>query len=481
MPQPFELPVFYTPYPARLNPGLETARAHTKRWAYETGILGTPRDPETPEVWSESAFDAMDYALLCAYTHPDAPARELNLVTDWYVWVFYFDDHFLEVFKRTRDMAGARRYLARLSAFMPPDPAAGGIPEPVNPVERGLADLWARTAVDMDADWRERFTADTLDLLEESIWELSNIDEGRVPNPVEYIQTRRRVGGAPWSAGLVEYAMHAPIPRQVSRTRPLAVLKDAFSDGVHLRNDIFSYQRESEEEGEINNAVLVLHHFLGCGLQEAAERVNDLITSRLHQFEHTALAELPPLFEEYALDPAERARVLAYVKGLQDWQAGGHEWHLRSSRYMNGETRGQAPSGRFSAGPRGLGTSAARIPVSLRNEAAAEGEPAGPCHEADRGARARLPGPGVRARVPRTRQPPPRRGTRTREDVGARHGAGRSRRSLGRGVLRRLRVRRAHRAVQSRSVPPAAQVGRGVGHLGLGDGRPSCGRLQEAP
>jgi germacradienol/geosmin synthase len=372
LPQPFELPVFYTPYPARLNPGLETARAHTKRWAYETGILGPPGDAETPEVWSESAFDAMDYALLCAYTHPDAPARELNLVTDWYVWVFYFDDHFLEVFKRTRDMAGARRYLARLSAFMPPEPDRDRMPEPVNPVERGLADLWSRTAPGMDADWRERFTADTLDLLEESIWELSNIDEGRVPNPIEYIQTRRRVGGAPWSAGLVEYATHAPVPRQVSRTRPLGVLKDAFSDGVHLRNDIFSYQRESEEEGEINNAVLVLHRFLGCGLQEAAERVNDLITSRLHQFEHTALAELPPLFEEYALDPAERARVLAYVKGLQDWQAGGHEWHLRSSRYMNEGTRGQAPSGRFSAGPRGIGTSAARIPVSLRNEAAAE-------------------------------------------------------------------------------------------------------------
>ena len=26
---------------------------------------------------------------------------------------------------------------------------------------------------------------------------------------------------------------------------------------------------------------------------------------------------------------------MLYVKGLQDWQAGGHEWHMRSSRYMN--------------------------------------------------------------------------------------------------------------------------------------------------
>ena len=50
----------------------------------------------------------MDYGLLCAYTHPDTLGPELDLVTDWYVWVFYFDDHFLDVFKRPRDQAGGR-------------------------------------------------------------------------------------------------------------------------------------------------------------------------------------------------------------------------------------------------------------------------------------------------------------------------------------------------------------------------------------
>ncbi|HEU4533663.1 MAG TPA: germacradienol/geosmin synthase, partial [Polyangiaceae bacterium] len=91
--QPFELPDFYVPWPARLNPNLEAARAHSKAWAREFGILDPPKGE--PEVWDEAKFDAMDYALLCAYTHPEAPSPELDLVTDWYVWVFYFDDHFL--------------------------------------------------------------------------------------------------------------------------------------------------------------------------------------------------------------------------------------------------------------------------------------------------------------------------------------------------------------------------------------------------
>ncbi|MEV7090690.1 terpene synthase family protein [Streptomyces sp. NPDC093085] len=329
MTHPFELPDFYLAYPARLNPHLAEARAHSKRWAREMGML------EGSGVWEERDLDAHDYALLCAYTHPDCDGPALSLVTDWYVWVFFFDDHFLEFFKRPQDRAGGKAYLERLAAFMPRDLAAG-FPEPANPVEAGLADLWARTVPSMSTAWRERFAESTENLLNESDWELANINAERVANPVEYIEMRRKVGGAPWSAGLVEYAARAEIPAAVADSRPLRVLKDAFSDAVHLRNDLFSYEREIQEEGELSNGVLVLETFLGCTTQEAADAVNDLLTSRIHQFENTALTELGPLFLEHGLGPGECADTLAYVKGLQDWQSGGHEWHMRSSRYMNG-------------------------------------------------------------------------------------------------------------------------------------------------
>ncbi|MDQ8701464.1 germacradienol/geosmin synthase [Streptomyces sp. LHD-70] len=338
MAQPFTLPDFYVPYPARLNPQVEAARSHTKGWARRMGML------EGSGVWEERDLDAHDYALLCAYTHPDCGAEELALVTDWYVWVFFFDDHFLELFKRTQDREGAKAYLDRLPAFMPMD-LARGFPEPQTPVEAGLADLWARTVPSMSEGWRSRFAEATENLLNESLWELSNINEGRIANPVEYIEMRRKVGGAPWSAGLVEYAAQAELPDSVAGSRPLRVLRDAFSDAVHLRNDLFSYQREVEDEGENSNGVLVMERFLGCTTQEAADAVNDLLTSRLHQFENTALTEVPGLCAEQGLDPARTAAVAAYAKGLQDWQSGGHEWHLRSSRYMNEQAAGSEPGG----------------------------------------------------------------------------------------------------------------------------------------
>ena len=348
------------PWPARLNPNLEAARVHSKAWAYEMGILASEEESQDEPIWDERTFDAHDYALLCSYTHPDAPGTELDLVTDWYVWVFFFDDHFLEIYKRTQDMAGAKEYLHRLPVFMPIHPT--DTPSvPTNPVERGLADLWSRTAFTKSVDWRLRFFESTKNLLEESLWELANINQNRVANPIEYIEMRRKVGGAPWSADLVEHAAFVEVPAQIAATRPMRVLKDTFADGVHLRNDIFSYQREVEDEGENANCILVLERFLNVSTQEAANLTNELLTSRLYQFDNTAVTELPPLFEEHGLDPAARASVLLYIKGLQDWQSGGHEWHMKSSRYMNKEADNSQQPPLFPGGPTGLGTSAARI------------------------------------------------------------------------------------------------------------------------
>ncbi|WP_255953717.1 germacradienol/geosmin synthase Cyc2 [Streptomyces odontomachi] len=353
MTQPFTLPHFYMPYPARLNPHLDRARVHARAWAREMGML------EGSGIWEQADLDAHDYALLCAYTHPDCDGPALSLITDWYVWVFFFDDHFLETFKRTRDRVGGKAYLDRLPLFMP---MAGGapVPAPANPVEAGLADLWARTVPAMSRAWRERFALSTENLLNESLWELSNMGEGRIANPVEYIEMRRKVGGAPWSAGLVEYAT-AEVPARVARSRPLRVLMETFADAVHLRNDLFSYQREVEDEGELSNGVLVLETFFGCTTQEAADAVNDILTARLHQFEHTAFTEVPALVAEQGLTPRELATVAAYTKGLQDWQSGGHEWHLRSSRYMNEGALATTPLG----GPKGLGTATADVPALL--------------------------------------------------------------------------------------------------------------------
>ncbi|MDF5753653.1 germacradienol/geosmin synthase [Spongiactinospora sp. TRM90649] len=355
----FTLPDFYIAHPARLNPHLERTRAHSDAWAKEMGMLDAPK-PGGGVVWDQPALDRMDYPLMCAYTHPDCDGPALDLITDWYIWVFFFDDHFLEHYKYSGDTEGARAYLDRLESFMTMDDETP--PEPTNPAEAGLADLWARTVPAMSREWRVRFITSTHNLMVESMWELDNINRGRVANPIEYVQMRRRVGGAPWSANLVEYAVGAEIPDRLAATRPMEVLADTFADAVHLRNDLFSYEREVREEGENANAVLVFEQFFDVPTQQAAELVNDLLTSRLQQFESTALNDVPALLADRGAPPDEQLAVAAYVKGLQDWQSGGHEWHARSSRYMNDGLATPGALGTPGApafGLDGLGTSAA--------------------------------------------------------------------------------------------------------------------------
>ncbi len=112
-------------------------------------------------IWDEHDFDSHDYALLCAYTHPDAPAPDLDLITDWYVWVFYFDDHFLELYKRTGDLRGARAYLDRLAAFMPVrgrdhrDAGEPGGARPRRPVGTHRAGTLARLAAAVRGEHEE--------------------------------------------------------------------------------------------------------------------------------------------------------------------------------------------------------------------------------------------------------------------------------------------------------------------------------------
>ena len=68
--------------------------------------------------------------------------------------------------------------------------------------EGGVAPLTrvaARTGMSRESvrKWRIRFAESTQALLDESLWELANIQRNRIANPIEYIEMRRKVGGAP--------------------------------------------------------------------------------------------------------------------------------------------------------------------------------------------------------------------------------------------------------------------------------------------
>ena len=141
----------------------------------------------------------------------------------------------------------------------------------------------------------------------------------------------------------------------------MLALNNAAADAAALMNDIVSYRKEIELDGELNNGVLVVQRFLDCDPQQAVEIVNDLRTGRLRQFERVVAAELPALFGQFDLDTDARDAFLRYVKGLADYAAGLIKWHPESGLYKNPEPSPLLKTGRPLDGPTGLGTAAAHI------------------------------------------------------------------------------------------------------------------------
>ncbi|MBT2509807.1 hypothetical protein J7I98_28850 [Streptomyces sp. ISL-98] len=336
---PVDLPRFAMPYRARESPYTDEVRARSLRWAREQGFVG-------PGVWTEQQFADMDFARLCASTHPDAEASRLALVTCWYSWLFFLDD------------------------FYAAAPAAPG-----GPADRALADLWSQTYPLMTPDWSRRFAQSTVSAIDEHRYELANSAAQQVPGPLEYAAMRRIGCAGKWSAELVELAHGTPLAPAIAHALPMRDLNDCFSDVLRLHNDIVSYNRETQSENEVNNGVLVVEHSAGCTPQEAAELVNQVLTLRLEQFRHIADVELPAAVALHGLGPAERETVERHVGGLRDFMAGDFAWHNSTGRYADGvphaaedaaaPTAGPSAamsSGAFGApGPTGMGTSAALL------------------------------------------------------------------------------------------------------------------------
>lgn len=326
----FTLPDLYMPFTTQLNPHLERAREHTRAWADRMGMFEA-EDGE--RVWDEEGYDATDWPLFAALTHPTAQPSELDAVTDWHVWGWYFDDYFVRFFKWRRDLPGARTFVDRVMSFAPPH--ATPSPTPRNAVERGLDDLWARTGQLLAPAERQQFARGLDTMVRSTLWELGNLVHDRHPDPIDYLEMRRKTGGGQFAVNTSRIGVGVTVAPGILRSRAMRALGDAFADVLAFSNDMFSYDREVETEDALNNHVVVAQRFLGSDLPRAVGVVNDLLTARVEQLRKSVDDDLPRMLDETVADNAVRENVLEYGRGLQRWAAGIYRWSIGNPRYAN--------------------------------------------------------------------------------------------------------------------------------------------------
>lgn len=134
--------------------------------------------------------------------------------------------------------------------------------------------------------------------------------------------------------------MWGDIAPELLATRPLRDLVAAFADNIDFRNDIFSFRQEIEQEFDLNNGVLIIQNFFGCGLQYAVEIVGDVLTAGLREFQRIREEDLPLLFEERALDVAQSKQIMAFVHSLGRWMSGDLAWYTLTRRYTGPDGHG---------------------------------------------------------------------------------------------------------------------------------------------
>jgi germacradienol/geosmin synthase len=352
------MPKIDMPFPTRMNPHLDSARRHSQQWAARMHMLDSLPCLPSFAIWTEEQLIAYDFPLCAALIHPDASSPQLDISAEWLTWGTYGDDFFPKVFGRTRDFASAKLQRERLWLFLPVD--CSSTTPPLNPLEMGLADLWLRTVEPMSVDARRQFRESIQEMTGSWLWELANQIQNRVPDPVDYIEMRRKTFGADMTRSLSQIGLGDDLPAEIYCSRPMVNLINSACDYAGLTNDLFSYRKEIEFEGEIHNCVLVIQKFLNCGAQCALDMVNDLMAARIRQFQRIVTLELPALSDDFKLNANQRNRLLQYVTSLQDWMAGILKWHEMCHRYPRFEDLASQSKKQF-LGPTGLGTSAAKI------------------------------------------------------------------------------------------------------------------------
>jgi germacradienol/geosmin synthase len=202
-------------------------------------------------------------------------------------------------------------------------------------------------------------------LAESWLWEVSNEIIGRIPDPVDYVEMRRTTFGAPLTMELARIKHGEPVPAELYHSRVVQDLENTAADYCCMLNDLFSFQKEIQFEGEVHNIVLVVDNFLGCGRERAAELVADLMAARLQKFQHVIAYELPALYADRALEAPVRAALDQRARELQDLIAANLNWHQATGRYKEPDLYRRFRPTRANAvaieGPTGIGTGASRV------------------------------------------------------------------------------------------------------------------------
>lgn len=294
-----------------INPNLEQAEAHALGWVVELGLVHPQGD-------KFDRFVAARFPSLAARAYPDVSAEQLEVITDWITFVFFFDDMCDTQASIDPDyMVKLVTREDRLIAL-----ACGAEPEAGDsPLDRALVDILARVQTWANPAWQQRLAGHIQEYLEGCRWERIIRMQGRVPRLATYSKLRLLVSAVFPCFDFAGICIDGRRTKFVDNVY-VEQLEVMANNHICWVNDIYGLDKELGEQ-TTSNLVVVLANQYELSWDHALDRAIEMCNSEIEAF-----AELAEQLVQLG-DPDCRA----YVRAMETWMRGNLDWYAETRRY----------------------------------------------------------------------------------------------------------------------------------------------------
>ena len=302
------------PFPTTIHPQAEIVSERSMRWLAAHKLY-----------LNKHNFDQLARAkpvFLIARLHPKVSVDMLELLADWYLWLYALDDEYCDDEAWYRRPSNQTKSLISLVQVLETPQA---VVTDENRFVPALRELMQRIGECASPTQMARWLAAVQEYFLGLLWEATLRAEGSVPDFDEYVSMRRISGAIPACQTLIDITAHYEISAAEWNQPNLRTLSNLAADISCWDNDILSYAKEKlTGRGSSLNIVSTLARLHKCAAPEAAKIAVELRNEHVTKFQQLAT--------QWAQNSSAEAR--QYLSALKYWMRGHLEWTLTSSRYL---------------------------------------------------------------------------------------------------------------------------------------------------
>ena len=306
------MPRLACPFDEEISPHADDVDRHVVDWALHFDL---PRD--TAEA---ARLGQTKVGRLAARTAPRASQEALELLADWQMWLFLFDDQYCDESVTGADLNQLSQLVTAIMLVLDNHTDSRYRSGPFTTALAQLVNRLKSVATNPQAS---RFISAVRGYLIAQFWEAGHRAADQPASLAEYMAMRRHSGAVPTCMALIDVADGFELRSDLFWRADVRALSDIAVNVTCWANDILSFPKETERSFKVHSLPAVLAGERQLPMDEAMA-----IAATMHDTEVTRYLEA-----ESSTRDGAGPELLRYLAGLRSWMAGNFHWSLETGRY----------------------------------------------------------------------------------------------------------------------------------------------------